>query len=161
MLPWIIIKTAARREAAVAAAIAAMGHETWLPLETRWRQKRKNRRVMTWQAPALPRMLFAQVPEAVHGDLQRVRYFDAIGRDAALRPVSVPYGQIVAFMGELDSRNQRARRLYELSLQGRQTIKPVKIRLGAGSDAPEATQIAALIKRLRFGTAPIDTDLAA
>lgn len=150
-MTWLVIRTVRQKESAVAKAIAGMGYETWLPLENRWRQKRKNRPAKLWQSPVLSTILFAALPEAVHGDLQRIRYFEGLGRDAALQPITIPHGQITAFMAELECRNRRVRRLYEIATQGRQTIKPVKYRLGAGSDAPGLAELAEIIKAARFG----------
>ena len=150
---YIIVKATARHETHVAKAIQAMGLDACAPLETRWRQKRKNRPAKLWQSPALSQIVFAAVPVALHGDLQRIRYFGGIGRDAALQPIRIPHSQLRAFQAELDRRNAIAANLYRIATEGRQTIKPVKFKLGAGAgkDAPTLSEIAEIIKSAKFG----------
>lgn len=148
---YIIVRATPRHETQVTAAIQAMGLDCWLPLETRWRVRRKNRPAKLWQSPALPQTLFAAIPVALQPDLQRIRYFGGIGRDSALQPITIPHSQLEVFKAELDRRNARTERLYQIAIQGRQTIKPVKFRLGAGSDAPTLTELAEIIKSAKFG----------
>lgn len=116
MTPYYLIRVTERRiptasmaiEELVARAIRAMGYEAWAPFEIRaWRPSRKARVWRTREYQVIPKCLFAAVPEARHGDLQRIRYFDAIERDAALAPLRIPAIEVARFRDNLAAWNDR------------------------------------------------------
>lgn len=116
MTPYYLIRVTERRgrmasmaiEELVARAIRAMGYDAWAPFEIRaWRPSRKARVWRTREHQVVPKCLFAAVPEARHGDLQRIRYFDAIERDTALMPLLIPAHEVMRFRDYLSDWNDR------------------------------------------------------
>lgn len=142
-MTWLIIRTASHRETAVANAIEAMGYTAWVPLQTRYHaHKRKSGIRRIWQIPLLAQTLFAEVPALAHGSLQRVRGFEAIGRDGLSAVISIPEMQISQFRDEVDRENEKIRRAYIRATEGKRS-KPIKVKMAA--------EFADLIKSALFG----------
>lgn len=133
-VPWLIIRTDLAKEAYVSHAIARMGYDSWLPLiatSARICRKSKKRKLDT--RPLLPKTLFAAIPEAIHGDLHRIRHYDCIQRDTASVPFKIPAMQIATFRDYLDMVNRDAER--QTWLANRVKVKAKVFKLEPGNVA--------------------------
>lgn len=96
------------REEFVARAIRRWGYDAWAPFEIKaWRPTRRARVWRTREHPVIPKCLFAAIPVANHGDLQSIRYFDAIARDSAQAPLKIPAIEVRRFRDYLADWNDR------------------------------------------------------
>jgi len=124
MAPYYLIRTVSLgTEEAVASEIRAMGYDAWAPFEVRgYRVTRRMAVYRHREYPILPRGLLAAIPEAAHGDLQRIRDFDCIQRDTALAPVKIPANHIRIFRDRVVDWNERELRRINAGNRG----KPAK-----------------------------------
>ncbi len=117
-MTWYVVRTKTGHERDVAASIA-VSHDVWLPMETRYvRARRKTGQHRKWDQPAYAGWLFAAVPVAQHGDLQKIRGYLAVLRDSASAPIPVDPRAIHQWRENLDRHNARVCRSYEVLLQG-------------------------------------------
>lgn len=105
---WCIIRVKTPlREAYVARQIGIMGFQAWVPESystSRICRVSKKRKLIA--RPLMSKCLFAAVPEARHGDLQRIRYFDSLQRDSASQALAIPEWQVRRFMDYLAEENE-------------------------------------------------------
>ncbi len=124
MTDFFLIETEPRKAESVSRAIQAFGFETWLPMETRFHRNRTKRSLSRmWSVPILIDALFAAVPRDAHGQLQRIRGFSHICRDANHVAYAIPGAQVRAFMAEVTAVNARTERMFRTMLEGRQHTK--------------------------------------
>lgn len=107
---WYVIRTEQAKEFFVARQIERMGYSAWVPVELRHYRTSGNRRTRhrtVVEMPLVPKCLLSAIPEAVHGDLQRVRYFASLARDSASAPLQIPAVQVQRFRDHVDEINAR------------------------------------------------------
>lgn len=111
-MDWIIVRTKYGKENYVANAISRMGFPAWVPVEIRSHRtnlnRKSNHRTLI-EVPLLPKTLFAGLPEALHSDLQAVRYYDRLERDEALEALKIEDWEMTAFRAEVEYHNERER----------------------------------------------------
>ena len=113
-----------------------MGYQAWLPalVHTARTTRSKRTRAQNYQ-PVVFGLLFAAIPEAVHGDLQRVRHFIAVDRDLSCTAIRIPAIEIQLFMESVTDWNNRELHRIANGAKGRPARKPwsTKIRLEPGN----------------------------
>lgn len=112
---WLIVKTDFRKEHYVAAQIRNAGFDAWVPVQIITSRPQIARRITAKahmqtikELPILPRVLFAAVPVALQAELEGIRHFVAIERNADQEAISVPHSQIHAFRVTIDNENTAA-----------------------------------------------------
>ena len=140
-MQWLIIRTDFRKEHYVAAQIRNAGFDAWIPCEVRTQRicRHVKRRETTYH-PIIPKLLFAAVPEALHGELSGVRHLVSIDRDGYQQPISVPSSQIHAFRVEIDKLNDAALALSQTASK-KQKAKWKNIREGLAEALERAKQM--------------------
>jgi hypothetical protein len=110
---YFLIVTDPRKAPAVARAIAAFGYDAWIPHEVRFHRHRTKRSLSRmWEVPILIDAVLACVPREAHGELQRVKGFTAVWRDANRIAEAIPGDQVEAFRREVVEANARTRRAF-------------------------------------------------
>lgn len=140
-MDWVIVRTKYGKEHYVANAIARMGFPAWVPVEIRSYRTTGNRRTRhrtLIEVPLLPKTMFAALPEALHSDLQAVRYYTSLERDEALEALKIEDWEMAAFRTEVEASNEQER-----DRQKRQASRPKKRQWIA---AP--TALAELLRRM-------------
>ena len=150
---WIILKTDHAKEFAVAEALAALGHECWVPTyvcEVRERQtvgpgitlrvrKAKER-------PLLPSLLLADVGHK-RGLYVSVSHFQGVWRDMFEQPLLVPENQVAAFRERVNAVNAaEIVRIKKASMGKRKAKRTLKI----------DPNLADELKSLLFGSAAME-----
>ena len=112
MTSYVIVRTALAKEQFVCDKILKMGFDAWVPeLATSHRINRLTKRRKVEYAPVMSKTLLAAVPVAFHADLQAIRYYDSLQRDAACTALQIPGWQVKRFMDYLQSENDEIERL--------------------------------------------------
>ena len=138
---WLIIRTDFRKEHYVAAQIRNAGFDAWIPCEVRTQRicRHVKRRETTYH-PIIQKLIFAAVPEALHGELSGVRHLVSIDRDGYQQPIYVPSSQIHAFRVEIDKLNDAALALSQTASK-KQKAKWKNIREGLAEALERAKQM--------------------
>ena len=129
---WLIIKTARLQEQKLAKRIEALGFPAWVPVEVRWHKTKqgagKPRRNRIWEAPALPRTVFAAVPVASYGDLMALEGYDSLHVEKATgTPSKARFEAIEIFRAALDRENTIRRRQYARRQEGKRPVRRLKL----------------------------------
>lgn len=122
MTDYFIIRTRHGKEAVVEAAIRHMGFTAWTPAEVRPFRTAAMRKTGTTGAverPAIPKTLFAAIPEALHGDLYQIRDFVRVECDVACTALKIPANHIETFFETLEAWNARERHRITSGNRGR------------------------------------------
>jgi len=119
-MSWLIVRTAARKEAAVAEAIRGLGFEAWVPTQMIASRPGISRRVTLKahlvkirEIALLPRRVFVKLPEnslayALYADIMGVRYLSGLELGPASRPLLIDSEQLIRFKAAIDSENSAA-----------------------------------------------------
>lgn len=108
---WLIIRTELRKEIHVAAAIARLGYDAWVPLEAVSRRiHRKHKPRAVEYVPVIPKTIFAAIPAplegSLHGEVHKIRGVVALMRDSLSQAFCVPANHIQRFREEIDALNR-------------------------------------------------------
>lgn len=112
---WIILRTEARKEQYVTRQVMSMGWDAWTPTQVIACRPSIARRIMSKtqlqtyrEICLLPRRVFAAAPVAAEADLLRIRYAQALERNAASEALLIPDRQVREFKAEIDRENTAA-----------------------------------------------------
>jgi hypothetical protein len=119
-LSWLIVKTTARKESAVAEAIRGLGFEAWVPCQLVPVRQHASRRVTSKahlvkirEIALLPRRVFVKLPEnslayALYADIMGVRYLSGLELGPASTPIRIDSEQLIQFKDAIDGENTAA-----------------------------------------------------